>query len=184
MARTYEIFASREDLLSLLETIEKDRPLQYVEVDLSPIENPPVRHSARSIEDLGVAKRGDQNHEPIFLVKDQGLPVASRAVPQRRGGTLYAIDQRLNPKSIVIKVGGEYKDEALIAGQIGTVSKDPDSLSLMKAFGKEIRKTFKKEKAGPYWLSPGAERALQSGLRLTASLQAPKETDLKVSELA
>ena len=113
---------------------------------------------------------------------DLGRPVVTEDVPQRRGGIRYSVYQPLNPKSIVIKVGGEYKDEALIAGQIGTISKDADSLSLMKAFGKEIRKAFKK--AGPYWIGPGAERALHSGLRLTASLQSPKETDLQVSELS
>ena len=176
MSHSYEIFATRGDVLALLGSVEETRAIQYVLVGLFDREPPIVATAAHEIENLGIAQSGDQNLVPAFLVQDPKSKVNVRRIPQRRGGVKYAIDQLKNPKSVVISAGGEYREEALIAGQIGTVSSDKDSLALLDVFAYELRKRFIKIQA--YWVGKCAARALESGLRLTANITAPKEADL------
>lgn len=182
MARTYQIFATREDLLTLLNSAEASRPIQYVRAGLFDSSTPVVTYTACDIEDLGIASHGDQNLEPTFLVLDLGTPINVRPVPQRRGGTKYAIDQLENPQSIAIAAGGEYGDKALISGQIGTTSRDKKSLSLMRLFGKLVLREMKNIKN--YYLGKEAAHALASGVRLTASINSPKKLDLQINESA
>ncbi len=134
MARAYEIFATREDLLELLDSVEALRSIQYVRAGLFSCSSPVAANSARNIEHLGIASSGDQNHEPIFLALNSDSPVNVRLVPQRCGGVKYAVDQIKNPESVVIKTGGEYGSEALISSQIGTATNYTDSLSLIHVF--------------------------------------------------
>ncbi len=181
MPKRYEFFATRDDVLALLDEAELARRIQYVRAGLRDSEKPLVARSARDIENLGIATCGDQNLEPIFLILNDGVPVQVETVPQRRGGIKYAIDQSNNPRSVSIKTGGEYRDEALIAGQIGTVSQDRNSMSLLRLFGKLVRRRF--ERVRGYYLSEGAARALDSGLRLTACITAPTTCDLKRKEM-
>ena len=177
MTRVFEVFASRSDWSSLLAEIEAEQPLQYVESGLKPSEIAVVRSSYSDIEDLGIAKRGDQNLEPIYLVMVAGRPVVARTIPQRRGGALYSFGPEKNPASIVMKVGGEFGGQAIIAGQLGTRSDDPESLDLIKLFGKAIRRRFKKVRS--FWVGEGAYQALIAGFRLNGSISAPPETDLR-----
>ena len=178
MKRAYEFYAMRQDMLALLNILEAARPLQYIEVDLLYSNNPVVKESARDIDDLGIAKYGKHVLEPIYMVMDLGSPVVVRDVPQRKGGIRYSVGPGENPKSVTLCVGGEYRDEALIAGQMGTVSTDPDAVALFQLFGNEIRRTFKKVRS--YWLGEKALHALASGMRLTPSVKAPSEFDLKL----
>ena len=179
MTRTCEVFASRIDWFSLLAQVEAKRPLQYVESGLKPSATAVVRKSHSDIEDLGIAKHGDQNLEPIYLVMFAGRPVVAREIPQRRGGVLYSFGPEKNPASIVMKVGGEFDGRAIIAGQLATRSEDLESSELMKLFGEAIRRQFVKVRS--FWVGEGANQTLHSGLRLNGSVSAPTETDLRPS---
>ena len=96
--------------------------------------------SLRNSADLGRVPHGDPNQSAGYLVADRRVPIAARAVPQRRGGVKYAIDQVANPKSIVFWPGGVFGENCLIAGEVGTVSDDPSSLELFQSFAKAIKR--------------------------------------------
>ncbi len=99
-----------------------------------------------------------------------------RPVPQRRGGTKYAVDQQANPGTVVIRPGGKYGDSALIAGMVGTVHHDAQAEMLLKAFSTPLRRDFTRVKS--YIVGPEAKKLHDRGLRLTKSLHAPPELDL------
>jgi len=172
-----EFFATRTDLLKVLDSIEAEQSIKYSEYGMFDSATGQNFNSARDIKDFGISIHGEQNHDLILLILPADVDVKIRDVPQRHSGIKYFVDQELNKKSIVVKVGGEHKGSAIIAGQIGTVSDDSDSISLFKLISKEVHKHFKKIKT--YYVGENAEKALDDGLRLTASIRSPMDYDLK-----
>lgn len=177
MTRAYEMFATRSDLLDLLDSVEALRSIQYIKLGLRSCVDPIVATSVHSIENFGIATFGDQNLEPMYLILDSSESVNVKRITQRRGGVKYKVGQAENPRSVTLKVGGEYKNEALIAGQIGTVTNDKGSISLLQLFEQELRKNFEIIKNN--YIGKGAARALDSGARLTANVRTPTQFDLR-----
>lgn len=102
--------------------------------------------------------------------------VEVRKVPQLTGGNLFAVDQLLNPKTISMRAGGVHGEGILIAGNVGTTSKHPESLKLYRRFASAIRKSFTKVNA--FRVGSDAKRLLHAGWRLTTSIQSPTLYDL------
>ena len=177
MAHGIHIYVAREDLAELLKHVEDDRPIQYVQTGLFESKTPIVFRSAESIDGLGIATVGAQVSEPSYMVLDSDRRVHVQRVPQRRGGVLYAIDQKRNPHTVVLNCGGEYRDEALISSEISTIWDDEVSDSLFNVFKKYIRREFQRVQS--YYLGPGAVHALDSGVRLTYNVRAPEFYDLR-----
>jgi hypothetical protein len=125
---------------------------------------------------LGIAMHGDQVHESSYLVADVDTQVAIREVPQRKGGSLYAIDQKANPRTIALRPGGVFKTVAIIAGEISTCTDDPISREMVNLFAREIRRRFKRIKS--FYVGPEAEQLFDAGYRLTIGVNTPKEIDL------
>lgn len=111
-----------------------------------------------------------------YLVLAQGAPVNFRAIPQRAGGQMYAVDQVGNPRTVVLQTGGLYADQHLIAGQLGTVGDCKESDDLYALFANVIRRRYEKIKS--YFVGPEAAAMLDSGARLTATLKSPRMYDL------
>ncbi len=170
-------FATADDLRPLLVSIESKRELQYVECGLFDEERRSTLSSLASLASLGTAITGDSNRELTYLVCQRSSEVQVRAVAQRRGGTKYAIDQLNNPYTVVFRPGGTYSDTTMISGMVGTVNETPAARELMKMFTEEIRSHFNRVK--DYWVGPDAFQRLQGGARLTSSITAPTEFDLK-----
>lgn len=170
-------FASRSDLLQLLEKIEDQRLIHYVPSGLFDSKVLIRMAKARGIEQLGIAVAGDANHVPAYLIVDASTKVNVREVPQRRGGTKYAVDQLQNPKSIAFSPGGEFGYVAIIAGSVDTVSRDSHSLSLFTLVKKQVQKEF--EYINGWYVGKGALEAMDSGIRLTANINSPRECDLR-----
>ena len=99
-----------------------------------------------------------------------------RPVPQRSGGIKFEVNQQDNPETITLRTGGLFRD-CLIAGQVGTISIDPSSLALFRAFGKELRSQFTKIKS--YYFGQEAAEWLDNGFRLTSGAKTPPLYDLK-----
>lgn len=99
-----------------------------------------------------------------------------REVPQRRGGTKYAVDQLTNPGTIVLRPSGEYLDEAIIAGMVGTVHADPNAKELYKVFLSLLRSQCQSKKAT--WVGRCALAAHARGVRLTTRVSLNEEYDL------
>src|SRR5437762_10434006 len=109
-------FATRDDLLPVLQEVELHHALKYLECGLFGDAERPVFHSSLELENLGTAVAGDSNREPTFLVLRSEASLKVREVLQRRGALKYAVDQLNNPESIVLKPGGRYGDSVIIAG--------------------------------------------------------------------
>ncbi len=89
---------------------------------------------------------------------------------------LYAVDQQDNPDSVVLKPGGLYGRDCLIAGQLSTMSASPVSIALFQRFARAIRSDFKKVRS--YMVGPEALRLWKAGTRLTIAVSASRQFDL------
>jgi hypothetical protein len=173
---SHNFFATGNDILNVLRSVEASYPLQYVECGLFNESERPIFNGSSSLPSLGLAQAGQAHLEPTFLVMLQGDRLNVRTVQQRRGGQKYAVDQKANPGTVVIEPGGVYKDSTLIVGTVGTVHEDEKAAKLMKAFSSALKQDFTKMKS--YLVGPEAKKLYGSGIRLTHSAFAPAEFDL------
>jgi hypothetical protein len=127
--------------------------------------------------DFGVAVNGEHNLEARYLVADRVTPIEVRQVPQSGGGAKYAVDQKINPQTVVFWPGGIFDENCVIAGSVGTVSEGEVSLAIFSLFGIELRRQFKKIKS--YHVGRQAEELLDKGWRLTTGTTTPLLYDLK-----
>ena len=171
------VFATRADLEPGVRAIESVRKLQYVLCGLFDSAALTAHGSLLEAEDLGVNRTGQHITGPCYLVADALRRIEVRVVPQRRGGTKYAVDQLDNPGSITILPGGLYQN-CLLAGQIGTIGTDDVALTLFRDYSQEVTRGFKKVKE--YRVGPEAVKLLDRGTRLTTSAKSPSEYDLKI----
>src|SRR4051812_861655 len=93
------------------------------------------------------------------------------------GKDRWAVDQLANPDSTILRHGGMFKSDILLAGEVRTASRTTAALRLQRAFDAAIRKTFVKIQA--FHVGPEAVALLDSGYRLTAAEQSPPEFDLR-----
>ncbi|HEY5814162.1 MAG TPA: hypothetical protein VIT23_16085 [Terrimicrobiaceae bacterium] len=114
-----------------------------------------------------------------YLIAEQDASIEVRPVPQRDGGQKFAIDQLVNPGTVALRPGGLIEQGGLVAGQKGTSSDKPASLSLYKLIVDHMRKNFSKVKS--YYLGTDASRLLDEGVRLTANPKSPVLYDLRRS---
>ncbi len=178
MARNQQsFFATKADLESLLREVESKRQLQFVETGL--FDSPSVQpvYSLLGAPNLGHLAAGDHNQGPCYLVASREISIDVRPVPQRRGGTKYAVDQQENPKTIAFRPSGVFGENCLIDGQVGTISDDPNSLELFQLFLKEMRRQFTKVKE--FYVGKEAGELLDKGWRLTGNAKSPTLYDLK-----
>jgi hypothetical protein len=168
-----EIFATPTDFVSLLRAVQKVQPLKLVQAGLS--ETSDVR-SFNTLEEVHDAVSTSDGAGPTLLAFEQGASPTVREVPQRKGGTRYAIDQLENPGSVTLHPRGAIGGSILLAGQIGTTSEDLRALKVFKAFSTAVRAQFVKVKS--YWVGAEALRLLDGGMRLTATPKSPPEYDL------
>jgi len=171
-----QFFATREDLEEVIEAIEAKRALTFVRTGLFDEPSVDSVDSLRSIQDLGVAPAGDSMKCPNYLVGNRPFVPVVRSVLQRRGGTKYAIDQLENPQTIAIRPGGAFGDSVLIAGTLGTASKDAMSLELYQLFMGVFRPSFQAIKS--FRVGRCAARLLDAGARLTQNVRSPVLYDL------
>lgn len=177
MKRTQiNFYATAADLESLLRAIQTEHDIFFVQAGLF---ESPIQDCRKTLLDsnLGIATKGDSNHEDTYLISESGISIQNRTVPQHGGGIKYAIDQMINPKTLVFRPGGVFGDNIVIAGYVGTVSQDAASTSLFKLFSKEINRQFVKIKS--FHVGKEAYECLKNGWRLTTGEKSPPLYDLK-----
>jgi hypothetical protein len=158
-------FATQSDLSKIVKTIAALRPLQFIIAGL--FTSPEIQ----SFHCLTKPKPTEN-----YLIADRNLKINIRQVPQKAGSHKYAIDQMLNPKTIVIRTGGIIKEKCLMAGKIGTISEDRTSIELYTLFSSKIIGGFEKIKS--YYVGEDALRYLDRGFRLMATPKSPRQFDL------
>ncbi len=166
---------TKADLEPVLLSVEKDLKIVYVKAGTSDMKKPEEYNTCEEIPNFGISLSGDINLEPMFLiVTNKNINV--RKINLYDGGTNYAVDQSENHESIILKLGGIYKNEAVIRGSVGTIHNNTESLNLFDVFKKAITKDSKIIKG--MYLGKEASEKFKEGHRLTADMRSPKEYDL------
>lgn len=171
-----QFFATREDLNEVIGVVEARKPLTYVLTGLFDEPSVDSMDSLLALPELGLAPAGDAIRCPGYLVAARPFVPVVRSVPQRRGGTKYAIDQLENPATIRIRPGGVFESFAVIAGALDSASNDPASLELYRSFMAAVRPRFQAIKS--YRVGRNAAQLLDAGYRMTANVRSPKRYDL------
>ncbi|MEZ6037407.1 MAG: hypothetical protein R3F29_08000 [Planctomycetota bacterium] len=108
------------------------------------------------------------------------LPVETevrvRPVHQRSGGIKFAIDQLLNPDSVVCCFGGVHVEGVMISGEASTIGTSDASRAMFKLLARHLTKGFKR--IGSYWVGGEAGQLLDRGWRLTSSVTSSEDYDL------
>jgi hypothetical protein len=164
------------DLKSVLQEFENIEKVHYFQAGLFNNSIIPKFDSIFEYKKLGIVENGDWNHTTTFLILPYDYNLEIREVMQKTGGLMYAVDQMINPYSIIIKTSGIFKDGVLVAGSIGTISEDSISLRLFKSLSKIFKKQFKK--TTEFYIGTEAKEKSISGWRLVTDDRLPKEYDI------
>jgi hypothetical protein len=170
-------FATPEDLLPVLLSVEASRTLAYT---LTGHVDSPEAHSFHTCRELATlfepSPTDAASTGPAYLITEATAPVSLRELPPYGGKNRWAIDQLLNPDSTVLRHGGIHGAHVLLSGEVRTASKSPTATSLQRTFDAAFRKHFVRIKA--FYVGSRAEAMLDSGYRLAASSRSPAENDL------
>ncbi len=177
MSRSRNLFATAADLQSGFARLEAASDVRYVQCGLFDSRDILEFCRGSEIPELGMARSGNMNLESQYLVIERGSRVQVRSVPQRGGGTKYAIDQLENPDSTVFVAGGRFKDQVLISGRIATTGATSKAIDIHKLVVRTVTAGFRHVQA--YWVGKEAYSMLMAGARLTPSATAPEIYDLR-----
>ena len=165
-------FATRSDLLPVLQAVEEQKDIKYVLFDWSEREEPVSYSKATELPDLGKASAESSVVSTTFLMCPRGEIIKARQV----GESVYAFDQLVNPNTITFTPGGLWDKDVLISGRFASASEVSFSVELLRLLGSLVRKRFKKIKA--FYVGEEAEQMLDRGKRLTMATQSPRTFDL------
>jgi hypothetical protein len=170
-------FATGHDLADVLSTFETNRRCHYTLCGLFVEHEPKTGKSYKEIPDLSIAIHPTAAANPTYLVSLNGERIAIRDVRQKAGGVRFAIDQLVNENTFVVRPGGRYDGNVLLAGEISTSSESQQSRARFKILANLVRQRFSKVNA--FYLGSEALSAWKAGARLTIAVQSPPEFDLR-----
>jgi hypothetical protein len=176
-SRQANFYATYNDIAEVLRQFEAQEPIMYVLTGLFDDRTPTTFQTYKAINSLSVSVDGNVHLIPSYLIVVDPRAIVIRKVPQRAGGTLYAIDQLAIPDSLYFRSGGLFSDKMIVPGKIGIAHQTPISRKLYRAFARHLAKSLSKIKS--YYVGPEAHALWQNGMRLGLSLRASNELDLK-----
>lgn len=169
-------FATKEDLLLMLELAEARQPLKYVRTgNFTDPELETFMHGAE-IPDLGNATCESATLSASYLVCARTSDVKPRRIRGTDGRERFCVDQLNNLDTVTLTPAGMWNDDIVLHGRVATASDSQASQQLMKRFHTAIKQQFTKVKA--FYLGPNARKLLDAGKRLTIAAQSPREFDL------
>ena len=171
-------YATKEDLLPMLETLESKGNVKYVLRGIFAEPSVIALDHGKDIQNLGSATTDASVSCEAFLVCEPELQIFPRSV-EVLGEERFFIDQLYNPKTVTFTPAGMWNPDTLLEGSVTTASDLQESQRLMKRFHSAIKKHFVKVKG--YWVGPEALKFLQSGKRLTVAVRSPEEYNLSTS---
>ena len=172
MSDQIRFFATMNDLVSVLEIVESQRNIKYVKYGRQ--NNPLVKSfvTVKALPNLGTASNEAAINCDSFLISCREEAIIARNIE----GSLYILDQLLNPDTITFTPGGLWRKDVLLHGRFATVSETTASVVLLKLIGLSLRKKFKRIKA--FYVGGEAEQMLDAGKRLAIAVQSPRKLDL------
>lgn len=161
------LFMTAKDLLTVVDEVNQHRKLGFVASGLFDQKEHEVLSNLNNF-----------NPFCAYLFFEQGTPILERIVQQRKGNAKIAIDQILNPSTLVLNFGGLAGDgQRLVSSQIGTATMCESSNQLFELFSKIIRKKFEAIKS--FYVGPEAVCLLEDGVVLAPSKKSPPAYNLK-----
>jgi hypothetical protein len=181
-------FATAKDLRAGALAVEAAVPVEYLLQEMRDDRGLTVFTSLLDAPEFGQSPRGDVSGSPQYFIFRRGLLGRSgvprlRSIPQRRGGTKYAVDPTRH--CLIVRCGGLHADTgALVAGEL-QLPLDPSRTAtrLFRLYSEHLLRGF--SRVGLYWLGPEALGGFHGGQRLvTISVRSPREYDLTDSSQA
>jgi hypothetical protein len=176
MKKRIHFFALKEDLLPVLDAVERGGPLKYVRMGNSLSRDFETFLHGAEIPDLGKASSPTASVCERFLVTEATVPVTVERFQGNNGIQRYCLDQLLNPDTVTFTPAGIWNEDVVLYGRVATVSDSAIAQALMKRFSSAFRSQFRKVKA--FWVGRSARALLDAGKRLTIAEQSPREFDL------
>ncbi|MDM5272198.1 hypothetical protein PGH07_08395 [Sulfurovum sp. zt1-1] len=174
-------FATKDELIDIIEEAFLDIDFKLYRIDDIQNNEAEVYQSIEEVPDIGISIAGNHVLDKRYLLIPSNQEMAIESIALKKGGFNYNADQGNNPDSVLFEPGGVYKDyEAIISGQISTISESEWSLKLFNNLSSKIKKKFTPIKS--YYVSKNAEVKLDEGIRLTAAVNRPTLYDLKKEE--
>lgn len=176
MKKRIHFFAAADDLVPVLESVERGEALRYTVFG---------NHVAREntnflrgvdLPDLGRATKDASAKCPRYVVTMRDAPVVPEFFRLNTGEGTYSTSQLTNPDSVVLLPAGLRHEDVVLEGFVATVSDTPDAQRLMTLFSKAFRPTFKK--ISSVLVGPRALALLADGARLAPAVQSPPEYNL------
>ncbi len=171
MSLQIHFFATKADLLPVLESIEKAREIKYVQCGGASGPTAAEFFCSNSLPNLGFASSESSISSETFLICARSEEVRPRKVAGR-----YLFDQLYNPNTVTFTPGGLWGKNVLLCGRFATTTTEGVARDLMKLMRSAVRTHFKKVKA--YYLGKEAEQMLDGGKRLASAAQSPRTHDL------
>ncbi|MFL5787368.1 MAG: hypothetical protein ACJ748_04905 [Flavisolibacter sp.] len=109
-------FATLSDITPVLEKMDKAYPANFYKTGIFDKREVKQFKLASKLPELGYTQYGDWNYTNKFLVIPQEKSLIIREVPQKSGGIKYAIDQALNPISVIISPGAASDEGKSVGG--------------------------------------------------------------------
>jgi hypothetical protein len=171
-------FATTNDLVGLVKSVEIARPIKYAEFGLVDSPQPVVHETLLNWAGLGRNSSGKAGIGG-FLVVDKGEEVKGNPVPQRKGDIKFSFDQAANPHSIILRPSGLFDENTLIVGSVGTISDASASMQLYKLFRDSLDKNS--VQVGYARVCMDAMEFMKNGGRMvTIGVGSPAEFDLRL----
>lgn len=169
-------FATRKDVEPVVDALTTETPLQFMRAGSFDLTNPPRPHRRPDFAQCDQVFRS-WLHTPQYLVAPTGHEFKPHVYKLRTGETRGSFDQRLNPETVVVSLGGRGGDRCLIAGEVTTLGEAEGAQILMRAFRRELVRRF--EKVHSFMVGDEALALLNDGWRLTTDISSPQDADLR-----
>jgi hypothetical protein len=170
-------FALREDMLEVCSRVESSVGVHFIVSTIQESAEFSMWASGAELSELGVADEDSGAGCRKYLVVKAGREVHARTIDLMDGGTRFAMDQLVNPDSIVVVPAGARSIDTILSGSVGTASTSSESRDLFRRFQHAIKRCFRRHNA--YWIGPKAWEWFEQGKRLTIAVQSPPESDLR-----
>lgn len=178
MSKNRFFFATKPDLIKIIQTVEQSDKFKYIDGLYSDTREFKILNSLYDYEYLGIDLLGNRMSQQIMIINHLDEP-NPREIKLVAGGVRYAIDQLTNEGSIIFRPGGIYKNEYLIVGQISTMNNGAESIRIFKIFEKALRKMSCK-KVGRYYLGEDAMQLYGKMRFITMGITQPEIYDLNI----
>jgi hypothetical protein len=179
MSRLY-FFATGADLLLVLRQLESKFDIKYVEENRLRGTVPDIWNTIDNLPSLGMATGDQEIACDSYLVMSADAKVSVHSSVMVDDEMRYDVHQLSNPDSVLLRLGGFWKDGSLISGHFITSSEQEFPRKLINFLRTRVKKSFVRVQA--FWVGPEALVRLRNGMRLCTAIQSPPEYDLRETD--